>query len=144
MIRSRHYHTSPLALALAGAIGATIGLLFAPKRGEEMRGDIMHRAQDLAVKFRKSREDIQDALRNIFGEVSEELERDYIQLRAMIMAQIDELQEGSDLTKDRYSDLVSRAVKTFSKGKSWTKDTIQSLKQHFEDEWDDVRSRMAS
>lgn len=139
MIRSQRYSTSPLALALAGAIGAALGLMFAPKSGEEMREDITHRAQDLAVKFKKSKEDVQQSIMKIFGQVSDELEKDYVQLRANVMAEIDELKDKKDLTKDRYSELVSRAIKSYSKGKEWTKESMQDLRKHFEDEWSDIK-----
>lgn len=139
MIRSQRYSTSPLALALAGAIGAALGLIFAPKSGEAMREDIAHRAQDLAGKFNKTKEQVQESVMKIFGKVSDELEKDYVQVRANVMAEIDELKNKKDLTKDRYNELVSRAIKSYSKGKEWTKESIQDLKKHFEDEWNDIK-----
>lgn len=139
MIRSQHSGTSPLGLALAGAIGAAIGLIFAPKSGVETREDISNRAQDLAGKFKKSKEDVQQSIMKIFGKVSDELEKDYVQIRANVMAEIDELKDKKDLTKDQYNELVSRSIKAYSKGKEWTKESIQELKKHFEDEWNDIK-----
>ena len=139
MISSQRHHTSPLALALAGALGAALGLIFAPKSGEELRDDITHRAHDLAGKFTKTKEEVQDSIMKIFGQVSDELEKDYVQVRANVMAKIDELKDNKSFTTDRYNELVSKAIKSYSKGKEWTKESIRDLKKHFEGEWNDIK-----
>ena len=71
--------------------------------------------------------------------MSDELEKDYVQVRANVMAEIDELKDKKNLTKDRYNELVSKAIRSYSKGKEWTKESIQDLKKHFEGEWNDIK-----
>jgi hypothetical protein len=58
------------ALGIFGAglaAGATLGLLFAPKRGEELRSDIQHRLEDLrqksAAEYDELRRKSEEALR---------------------------------------------------------------------------------
>lgn len=69
MMHTRHYHTNPVALALAGILGAAVGIIFAPKKGEEVREDI---------------------------------KRDYLQLRANVMTEIDDLKRRFE---DDWSDV---------------------------------------
>lgn len=49
------------ALSIFGAglvVGVSLGLLFAPKRGSEVRGDIRHRLDDLRVRGNERYEEI--------------------------------------------------------------------------------------
>ena len=51
------------ALGILGAgvaAGAVLGLLFAPRRGEEMRGEVVHRLEDLRERIQRT-EDAQIA-----------------------------------------------------------------------------------
>ena len=67
------------ALGIFGAgiaVGATLGMLFAPKRGEELRSDIRHSLEDLrqksAEEYNQLREKSEEALRSARERVSGE------------------------------------------------------------------------
>ena len=135
---------SPLAIALAGIVGAGLGIIFAPKSGEKTREEIAHRAENLAEKFKKSKRDIQHALMKVFGKVSDELEKDYVQIRANVVAEIDALHSKKKFTKERYDTLVEKAIKAYAKGKDWTRESIEDLRRHFEDEWQDMKNSLES
>ena len=69
------------ALGIFGAgiaVGASLGLLFAPKRGEELRSDIRHSLDDLrrksAEEYEELREKSEEALRTARKRVSGEEE----------------------------------------------------------------------
>jgi len=67
------------ALGIFGAgiaVGATLGLLFAPKRGEDLRDDIRHSLEDLrqksAEEYNELREKSEEALRAARQRTTEE------------------------------------------------------------------------
>ncbi len=67
------------ALGIFGAgiaVGATLGMLFAPKRGDELRSDLRHSLEDLreksAEEYNQLREKSEEALRAARDRVSEE------------------------------------------------------------------------
>lgn len=124
-----------LGFAIAMALGATLGILFAPKEGSETQKDIMDKAQQLAKKFNKNREDVQAIVKNIFGEVSDELEKDYLELQGDILATADDLKDKTELTQKKYDEIVHDAVKQFSKGKKWTEKSVHSLIEEFKKDW---------
>lgn len=71
------------ALGIFGAgiaVGATLGMLFAPKRGDELRDDIRHSLEDLrkksAEEYNQLREKSEEALQAARQRVSEEKEGD--------------------------------------------------------------------
>ena len=62
------------ALGIFGAgiaVGATLGVLFAPKRGEEIRSDIAHRVEDLREKGSESYEQLKTKGEDAIGGVRE-------------------------------------------------------------------------
>lgn len=69
------------ALGIFGAgiaVGASLGMLFAPKRGEELRSDIRHSLEDLrkksAEEYEELREKSEEALRAARERVDEQTE----------------------------------------------------------------------
>jgi len=71
------------ALGIFGAgiaVGATLGMLFAPKRGDELRSDIRHSLEDLrqksAEEYNQLREKSEEALQAARQRVSSEEESD--------------------------------------------------------------------
>ncbi len=134
---------SPLAaglgFAVAVALGATLGVIFAPKEGSKTQKDIIDKAQELAKKFKKGREDIQKNVEQIFGEVSEDLEKSYLELQGNILAQWDHIEDQGELTQKNYKKIVDDTIKEFSKGKKWSEKALKNLKENFEQAWEDLK-----
>lgn len=131
-----------LGLAIAMALGATLGVLFAPKEGSETQKDIMEKAQHLAKKFKKSRADIQKSVKNIFGEVSDELEKNYLELQGNILAQWDHIQDKAELTQRKYNEIVSEKTKEFSRSKKWSEKIIKKLQENFVKDWNELKKSL--
>lgn len=127
-----------LGLGVAMAIGGALGLIFAPKSGEEMREDTMDQAKKIAKKFNKTRAEVTAMVESIFGSVTDELERNYLEVRGDVMAAIEDLQEKGELTKAKYEKEVDKAVKQFAKNKKWTEQQAKKLSKNLEDAWEDI------
>ena len=130
-----HLLSTGLGFAVAMALGATLGVLFAPKEGTETQKDIAEKAMLLAKKFNKSRKEVQAAVKDIFGEVTEELEKNYLELQGEILASIDDIKDIKELTENKYDQIVQDVVKHFSKGKKWTEKAIKNLIEELKKDW---------
>lgn len=116
-----------LGLAIAMTLGATLGVLFAPKEGSETQKEIIDKVHELAKKFKKTRKEMQLTIENIFGKVTKELEKNYLELQGNILASLDGVKDSAELSKEKYDEIVKNVVDKFSKGKKWTDKSIKAL-----------------
>lgn len=138
---SDHTLAKGLGIAVFMALGAAIGMIFAPKEGTETQKDIVEKAQKLAKKFNRSRADLQKTVQSIFGEVSEELEKNYLELQGDILAHIDHLHAKAELTQKKYDEVLDEKVTKFSQEKKWSEKVLKNLKQSFVDAWEEVKKQ---
>lgn len=134
----------PLGWAIAAAFGAAIGLLLAPKPGAELQEDVRKKAQELADKFKKTKEEVQKTIQDAFGELTaeeeEELSKNYLELRGEILAKVDEMKErGEELSQKIYNKIVRDTVTTFAKGKKWAQDATDKLAKELEKDWEELK-----
>lgn len=120
---------------MASSIGAMLGILFAPKAGSEVRTDLAERARQLAWRFKRSRAELQESVRDIFGKISDELEQAYLEVRGDVMARMDELEPGTD-TEAAYRKIVRSAVMAAAKGRRWSKAQVEKFVTHLEREYE--------
>jgi len=133
-------HKSHFALtfAVAAAVGAALGLMYAPKPGKELRKDLSKQATALAKKFKKTRAQVQEIVYDTFGKVTDELEKDYIEVRAHVLAAMEQMDKTTKLTQKKYNDIVKKAVKLYAKGRKWTEAAIQKLTKNLEKDWEEL------
>lgn len=130
-----------LGLAVAGAIAAGLGLFLRTEKGEEVKEEVTHRAKQIAKRFNKTREELQETVREAFGEVSDELESKYLEIQGILMAEADEMKD--DLTKDRYEEMVDKAVKKYAKASDWSERSIESLTRALKHDWKAVKEDLS-
>lgn len=86
---------------------------------------------------------MKERIQEIFGQVSDELETAYVQIRKEVMAQIEALEDSGDL-QSVYHRIIASLVTSAAKEQKWTKAQIDRLIAHLEDECgytsDDVQS----
>ena len=140
-VSGRTVAAGALGVLVAAAIGAGIGVLFAPKAGEETREDLRKKAKQLASRFRKTRKQVQESVSKAFGKVTDELEADYLQIKGEIMSRWDAL-EPAKMTKDAYNTIVSTAVSTIAKAKKWTTEEIEKLSQDLQGEFEETKQEV--
>lgn len=125
--RSKKIFPKGSELALVVALGESLETFFAPKEGAEIKKDIIKKARELAKKFKKNRKEMKEILRNIFGEVTQELEESYLKLQEDILAKLDDVKDDSGLTQKKYNGIVKDVVINFSKEKKWAKKSVDAL-----------------
>lgn len=128
-----------LGVAVAAAIGATLGLVLAPKSGKQLRKDIVKKATTLAKRFGKTRDQVQEIVYSTFGKVNNELEQNYIEIRAQVLAMIEQLGTKSKLTQKKYHAIVEEAVASYAKAKKWTASVIKKLIEDLKLEWETIK-----
>ncbi len=133
--KSTHF---ALGFAVAAAVGAALGLMYAPKPGKELRKDLSKQALSLAKKFKKTRAQVQEIVYDTFGKVTDELEKDYIEVRAHVLAAMEQLDQGAKLTQKKYKEIVKQAVKMYAKGRKWTEATMRKLTKNLEKDWEEL------
>ena len=133
--KSKNPLAAGLGFAIAMALGASLGILLAPKKGTETQKDISEKAAELAKKFKKTRKEMQESLENIFGEVTKELEENYLELQGNILAAVDDIKDQAELTEKIYDEIVQDAVEQFSKSKKWSEKSIHSLMKELKKDW---------
>lgn len=114
------------ALLIGLALGAVAGLLAAPKKGKELRGDIVDKLKDLASSLDEGKGELAVKLKRIFGVVSKETAETYGRIKGEVIAALsttaDELKPGE------YEAIVDKMIKKAHKKFNLAKDSVAKLK----------------
>ncbi len=121
--------------AFAAAIGAIAGLLFAPKSGKQMRKDLAKQATTLKKNIQEKSSEIQEKVYSTFENAEDQLEKHYAELKAQVLAAIEQLDSKVKLTEKKYQAIVDEVIALYSEGKEWTKDMIDDLTKRLKKEW---------
>lgn len=140
---SNGFALGALGIAVAAAIGAGLGLAFAPQKGEKTRDDIRKKAEELAAGFKHKREDVQKTLTDMFGKVSDDLEQAYVEIRGNILAGLDDLKAKKKATQANFEKLVDEIVDTAAKDGKWAKDKVKAMTDKIKGEWEDFKADIA-
>lgn len=124
-----------LGLAVATAIATGLGIFLRSEKGEEVREGVSDRAKKIAKKFTATRQDLQERVKESFGEVSDDLEEKYVKIQGLLLAQADEMGDGAEMSKEKYEEMVDVAVKKYAKGREWTTDAVGKLSKTLKSEW---------
>lgn len=133
-----------LGLAVAAALATGLGIFLRSEKGEEVREEVQDRAKKIAKRFNASREELQERVKESFGEVSEELEEKYLKIQGILMAQADEMGDSVEMTKEKYEEMVDASVKKYAKGREWTADAVSNLSQTLKRDWKSFKKDLTS
>ncbi|MBI4836681.1 MAG: YtxH domain-containing protein [Candidatus Abawacabacteria bacterium] len=131
-----------LGLAVATALGAAIGLAFAPQSGAKTRKELWQKAQGLATTFQQSKETVQNLLAEVFGSVDDQLEQAYLEIRGHILAAVDDISDKRQLTQKRFDKIVDDAIAEVTKGKDWAEDQVKALAERLKGEWEAIQTQL--
>lgn len=134
-------HSALFGLAIAGALAAGIGLFLQSERGQEIRAEVSEKAKEVAERFKQKREDLQAKVLDVFGELSDELESSYIEVRGKVLADLHSTKEGVKLTQDKFDEVVEEIVDQFSQKKKWSGKVAKALKTNLKLDWEEIKSQ---
>ena len=123
---------SGLAAALAAVIGGAVGIAVAYQKSG-IHKDVEAKAKVLAKDFQKNRKAIQANVQEIFGQVSEDLEKVYVDVHSHVMAAKDQL--GAQLNEKNFNKTIEQIVEQFSKAQKWSKQTADKFTKNLMQEW---------
>jgi gas vesicle protein len=129
-----------LGAAVAGIIGAGLGLLFAPKSGKETRQDIADSAHKAAKRFKKTRAQVEATLTEIFGEVTDTIREEYLDLKGHVLALVHEAEEKGKgvISKAKYEQIVDQAILASDHTKKWAKGHVAKMSAALKADWDEI------
>jgi|SRR3989339_369096 len=129
---------------LGGIIGATLGILLAPKAGKETREDIKELAVKISGKIRSSADETKQRVKDIFGKVNDEAMLKYEQVRAAVVSKIASIKTaGKEIDKDKYGSVVDEVVVSFKKDFESSKDGLQKVAKYLKKDWDKVKKALS-
>lgn len=106
---------------IIAAVGTALGMLYAANRKRIME---------------------QKTIREIWGEITDELESDYSKIRENISEAAHEAEEKARFLKKEYDDIVENTVNDFSHKRHWSRDAKQKLLSHLKDDWEKLRQKI--
>jgi hypothetical protein len=126
------------AVGLAGAILTVIGTavgVFMAYKSEDIQKEVLARAKQAAKSFKKTRKEVQKNVQEIFGEVSEDLEKKYLEVQSNVLASAHSLNGPAKFTQKKYHEIVDAVIKNSSKTYKWTKKTAESFSKNLKQDW---------
>ena len=125
--------------AFAAILGAAAGLLFAPKPGKQLRKDLAKQAKTLQKNIQETSEGIQEKVHSTFENLGNKLESHYAELKAQVLAAIEQLDSKVKLTQKKYNAIVEDVVALYTKEKEMAEETIKDLIARLQEEWDHLK-----
>ena len=132
---------SALGIAIAAVAGAALGVFFTSKRTAHLRKDMLEKGKYLVKKFQKNRREIQEHIRDIFGDVNDDLERSYADIQRTVKGAVEEAKQTGQLTRERFGDIVRQAVYSVRSriATAWNEEINGKLLSHFEKGWEEMK-----
>ncbi|MEK9160171.1 MAG: YtxH domain-containing protein [Patescibacteria group bacterium] len=133
-----------LGLAVTAAIATGLGIFLRSEKGEEFRDEVSDRAKKIAKNFNATRAELQERVKETFGQVTDDLEEKYLEIQGMLMAQADDMKDGAEMSKEKYEEMVDKAVKKYAKGREWTTDAVGNLSRTLKRDWKNFKQDISS
>ncbi len=108
-------------MLFGAALGATLGILFAPKSGKETREDILKKAEELK----------QGAV-DLYAKAKASLERKVTELKKL----------NKKIDKDVYEKLIQDVIGELKNNKEITSEAGKKLGAQLKEDWNDVKNAL--
>lgn len=132
---------SAFGIAIAAAAGAALGVFFTSKRTAHLRKDMIEKGKCIVKRFHKNRMEMKEHIRDIFGEVNNDLERSYADIHRTVKDAVEEAKQTGQLTRERFGDIVRQAVYSVRSriATAWNEEINGKLLSHFEKGWEEMK-----
>lgn len=127
-------HQGALAAALLAVIATAVGITVA-YQNSDLRNEVDSRAKKLGKQFNKNRATVQKNVMEIFGKVSEELEKNYLEVHSHVMAAVDQLQTLAKDNQKNIDQAIEQIITNFAKAKKWSKQNAEKFTEMLKAEW---------
>lgn len=128
-----------VAMALGGLIGVAIGLLNAPKKGKELKDDLMKDAEKLWKHLNLTKKQVEKMIEKTLGEVSPETLRVFSKAKSDILARVAKYK--GEMTKKRFEEIVDAAVKRSTRSKK-LQPKLKKLAKEFKGMWGSLSKKL--
>jgi len=129
-----------VAMALGGIIGVTVGLLKAPKKGKELKDDLMRDSEKLWKQLKMTKKQIDTMVENTLGEVSPETLRVFTKAKSEILTRVTKYK--GEMTKKRFEEIVDKAVKKATRSKKM-QPKLKKLAKEFKGMWKSISDKLS-
>jgi hypothetical protein len=121
-----------LAAAIAAALSAAVGLAVAYQKSG-IHKEVEARAKVLAKNFNKNRAAVQKNVQEIFGKVSVDLEKAYLEVQSNVIAAMDQFK--SQVNQKNLEKTIDEIVQQFAKAQKWSQQTAEKFSKNLQKEW---------
>lgn len=130
-----------VGLVLGSIIGGLAAFFLSPKSGKENREMVSKKIQEIKIMIEEKK--IQERVKEIYGEVTEEGTRLYTMAREDINGRLDELKKSMDeIDMNRYTTLVNDVIDSVKAETQESGDRIAKLKDYFLNKWGEAKSNV--
>jgi gas vesicle protein len=125
-----------MGVVIGTILGGVAALFLSPTSGKENREMVVAKFKELQKMIEEAK--IEETLREIYGEVTEEGEKMYKVARKEILKRMDELKDRVDeIDKEKYMAIVEDAMEKVQNEVETKADKIAELKKYFMSGWNE-------
>ncbi len=129
-----------LGILIGTVIGGLAAFFLSPKSGEENREEVTGKIKQLKKLLKDKHVD--ERVKEIFGEVTDEAERIYTQAQDWLIEDLAVLKEAVDkIDKDKYTKVVEDVMKKVRKEVKKDSKQLEKLKKQLLKEWEKIQTK---
>lgn len=127
-----------IGLVLGSIIGGLAAFFFSPKSGKENRELVSKKIHEIKVMIEEKK--VQERVKEIYGDVTEEGTRIYTIARDEMNTRLDELKKSMDeIDMNRYRAMVNDVIDRVKEESQESGDRIAKLRDYFMNKWGEAK-----
>ncbi len=128
-----------LGIFLGTVIGGLTALFLSPSSGKKNREEVVKKVKELKRLLQEH--ELDKKVKEIFGEVTEEVKNFYLNAKDKVIEKAAELKEKvSEVDKEKYAKLAEMVVHELKKEAKYTEKILEKLEKNLADDWKKITS----